>query len=453
MQAVAPGTLSAKAGIEPGDIILSINGSKIQDILDYHFLTSEPIVAMELERQGKHFFIEIEKDPGAPLGIDFTGDLFDGLYQCKNNCKFCFVHQIPKGMRKSLYIMDDDYRLSFLYGSFITLSNVSREAKERIKQLRLSPLYISVHATLPGVRRYLMDFRKDAIVSNNPLEDINELISSNISLHTQVVCCPGVNDGAVLEKTIQDLAALYPGVEDLEDPAVSCGAAKGGIITLAVVPVGLTKHRKESSNIHSYTKEEAIPVVNMVKKYQRKFLKELGSRFVFLSDEWYRLANVSHPSTSHYEGFSQLDNGVGMLSLWKSRFQSLKRRILPFPIKKARKVTIFTSPLGAPLLKEMAVWLELFKGISVNIIVGKHFFWGDSVTVSGLFTGFDIKENVAGRNLGDLLLLPSVMTKEGADGELFLDDCHISELEKELRVPVKLVPYLNPNALLKTIIK
>lgn len=434
VQSVEQGSISDKAGICIGDKIVSINGSYMRDILDYHVLVSEPYLKIEIERNGEHKIIKVKKDPGLPMGIDFTTDLFDGLYQCRNKCKFCFVYQIPKGMRRTLYLMDDDYRLSFLYGNFITLSNVSREDKERIKQLRLSPLYLSVHATEPETRRLLMDYRKNALGTIDPLEDIKEFVDAGIELHTQVVCCPGINDGAVLEQTIQDLSSLYPGV-----------------LTLGVVPVGLTKHRERAPNMRSYTKEESIPIINMVRQYQRKFSKTLGTRFVFLSDEWFRLAELAPPSYSHYEKFQQLDNGVGMLALWKSRFQALKRSIKPFKIFKKRKITIFTSPLGASLLREAASWLRNFKGLSIDVVVGRHLFWGDSVTIAGLFTGQDIRENLKGRELGDLLCLPSVMTKEGLDGKIFLDDCHVDDLEKELGVPVALIPYLNPRELYKTV--
>lgn len=434
VQSVEAGSVSDKAGIFPGDKIISINGSAMRDILDYHILVSESCLKIKIERNGRHKIVKIKKDPGFPMGIDFTTDLFDGLYQCRNKCRFCFVHQIPKGMRRSLYLMDDDYRLSFLYGNFITLSNVSPEEKKRIKKLHLSPLYVSVHATEPETRRYIMDFRKDAFGTIDPLKDIKEFVEAGIEFHTQVVCCPGINDGVVLEKTIQQLSALYPGV-----------------LTLAIVPVGLTKHRKTASQMRGYTKDEAVAIINMVRQYQKKFLKMFGTRFVFLSDEWFRLAELTPPSSSHYELFPQLDNGVGMLALWRSRFQALKRSIKPFKLSKERKITLFTSPLGALSIKETASWLRLFKGLSIDVVEGKHFFWGESVTVAGLFTGGDIRENLKGRELGDLLCLPSVMTKEGLDGRIFLDDCHVNELEKELGVKISLIPYLNPRILYKTV--
>lgn len=438
---VAPKSIAGKAGIQKGDIILSLNGSKMQDILDYHLLVSEPLVVMEINRDGQRLQVKIKKDAGKPLGIDFTGDLFDGIRQCRNRCKFCFVYQAPKGMRKPLYIMDDDYRLSFLYGSFITLTNLNHEDKARIKRLRLSPLYVSVHATDPDVRQMLMEYRKDADCKGDPITVMKEFIDAGIELHTQVVCCPGINDGIVLKKTIDDLAALYPGVG-----------------TLAIVPVGLTKYRNNLYKISSYTKKEAESVITMVIKKQRKFKKILGTRFVFLSDEWFRVAEKEPPGGSHYEGFPQLDNGVGMLSLWKNRFNSLKYRYKnDNPLQKSyslkdQKVTIFTSPLAASLIKEASEWLSRFKGISVSVVVGKHYFWGDTVTIAGLFTSYDVKKNLRGIDLGDLLCLPSVITKDGKNGKVLLDDCHIKDLEKEMGVPIALVPYLSPNSLLKAVI-
>jgi putative radical SAM enzyme (TIGR03279 family) len=416
VEKVDPGSLGAELGLRPGDEIFSINGSRMEDVIDYRFLIADEEVEVAIAPGGDRErlrVVTLEKEADETLGVTFVADVFDGIRICANDCDFCFVYQNAKRMRRSVYIKDDDYRLSFLHGDFITLTNLSEANFRRIVEFNLSPLYVSIHATDPDVRVQMLRSPRGARL----WEDLGRLIDHGIQVHGQVVLCPGMNDAAILERTVEELAPLYPRV-----------------LSLAIVPVGLTKFRSQLPTLRCVNAEEAARVVDQCAAWQPRFRRELGSRFVFPSDEFYLIAGRPLPDARTYEDFAQFENGVGMIARLHAEWQRVERR-LPARLGQARTATIVTGTLAAPVLEPLAARLSEVEHLSVRVRPIRNDFFGTSVTVAGLITGSDILAQCREEALGDLLLVPSIALRE----DRFLDDMTLAELGRELKMDVRAV--------------
>jgi len=395
-------------GLRPGDDLLSINHHPIRDPLDLQFYAADDRLVLLIERDGLKHSIPLENHDGGWLGIE----LEDMKYRCcGNDCVFCFVDQNPAGLRRSLYFKDEDYRLSFLYGNYVTLTNVSSKDLQRIVDQRLSPLYLSVHATELAVRKKLLGLRAD----DHLFEKIALLAKAGIEMHVQIVLCPGWNDGAHLDRTVEDLAAFHPAVA-----------------TVAIVPVGLTRHRRGLPFLRSFDRASARRVVDWGEFTSARFLAKLETRFIFLADEFYLLAGRNLPDKRRYEGFAQIENGVGMMRSLLDRFRR-QRRWLPKKIIR-KKLTLITGALAAPILeREILPWLKAVDGLSVSLVAIENRFYGGRVGVSGLLVGQDIAAGMRNRHPGDLLALPpNCLNIDGC----FLDDWTPNRLSRHLNVAV-----------------
>lgn len=408
--------IAAELGLQSGDTVLEVNGSDIVDIIDYKFLSAdENLQVLVHKADGEHWLLEIEKDFDEPLGVVFQNGGIGRTRRCGNKCIFCFVDQMPPRMRPSLYVKDDDYRLSFGQGNFITLTNVSRGELERIAAMRLSPLYISVHATNPKLRQKMMGHPGAGRI----MEQLRFLAEAGVEMHTQAVLCPGLNDGEELEQTISDLGGLWPAVR-----------------SLAVVPVGLTAHRRGLSHLRPYRTEEARAVIKQVHRRQEDFNSRFGYPLVFAGDEFYLVAEKPIPSTSRYGGFPQIENGVGLVRMFKDQWSRMRRR-LPPRVDKPKRYSLVTGTLAGPLLKQVTNELNRIKGLTVKVHVLKNRFFGHNVTVAGLLTGQDILAGLSGKELGRRVFIPAVMLRESEAA--FLDDLTLDEISRRLGIPVTAV--------------
>jgi len=416
---IIPNSIAEEIGFTPGDAILTINGIAPRDLIDYQYLCADEFLTLEvLDTQGKKHLVEIEKEYDEDLGLEFTTALFDGLIQCNNRCPFCFIDQQPPGKRDSLYLKDDDYRLSFLYGSYLTLTNLTQKEWQRIEQMRLSPLYVSVHATEPEVRiRLLKNERAGQI-----LEQLAWFREKRLSIHAQVVVCPTINDGIHLERTILDLSNFYPG----EIPAV---------LSAAIVPVGLTRFRPQEDQLIPVTPEKAREVIEQVESLQQKFLQKYDTRFVWLADEWYLIAQVDLPS--EYEDYPQIGNGVGSIRLFLKEFQTLAAKILPPRIPQPRRFTWVVGNAVEKAFQPLVARLNQVEGLEINLAPLCSDYWGQEITVTGLLTGHDLLKGLANRDLGEGILLPSLTLKH--DSEYFLDDLTVTEVSQRLDIPIYVV--------------
>ncbi len=420
VERINPGSIAAEIGMEPGDEILAVNGRKVEDLLDYRYLTAEAALTLYLRKgSGEEWLVDIEKDTGEDLGIEVED--FGNIRQCANKCLFCFVDQMPPGMRDSLYVKDDDYRHSFLFGNFITLTNVTPSQLERIAALKLSPLYVSVHTTSPVLRQKMMGNPR----AGGIMEQLTFLARNHITLHTQVVLCPGINDGAELEKTVTDLSALWPAVQ-----------------SLAVVPVGLTRYRRGLTRIKPFTADKAKEILTLIEAKQREMLAKFGSRFVFAADEFYLKSKLDVPPADHYEGFPQLENGVGLARQFLDGWQRAMAQKLVPPAGE-QQFFIGTGWAAAPLLHRAAVSLvQKFPAVNIKVVILDNYFFGTSVTVAGLITGGDVLKNIMQKltipeRKGGMLLLPDVMLKEGT--ELFLDNLSVTEVSRQLDMQIEAI--------------
>lgn len=421
--AVEPGSIAEECGLEPGDSILTINDNEIQDIFDYQFyLTDEYLDIVVLTKDGEECLLEIEKDEDEDLGITFKESLMDTYHSCSNKCVFCFIDQMPPGMRDTLYFKDDDSRLSFLQGNYITLTNMSYEDIDRVIRYHLSPINISVHTTNPELRCQMLHNR----FAGDVLDKIKRFYDAGIVMNSQIVLCKGYNDGEELDRTIGDLGALLPYME-----------------SLSVVPVGLTKYRQGLAQLEPFTKEEAEAVICQIQGWQEKFLQEHGVRFVHASDEWFILAGRDFPDASYYEGYGQLENGVGMMRLLEDEVREAIEDKIEDKIEERlqvteRTVSIATGKLAYPEILMLAKEVEkAFPGIHVHVYEITNRFFGEKITVSGLITGQDLISQLQGQTLGETLLLPVNMLK--ADQPIFLDDISVKELSQTLQVPVSVI--------------
>ena len=420
VQDIEPGSIGEELGFEVGDRLISINGIKPRDLIDYKFLISEEKLHLKiLDNNGKTHEIKFEKDNDDGLGLSFTEALFDGLKQCNNQCPFCFIDQQPTGKRKSLYLKDDDYRLSFLYGSYLTLTNLSEDDWLRIDKQRLSPLFVSVHATDPSLRSQLLRNPK-AINLFKQLEWFSE---KKIQIHAQVVVCPEINDGHALEKTLNDLFSF----SKMEYPVV---------LSAAVVPVGLTRFRPSDDGLKPVTTNSAKKVIKQVETMQNTFLKSTGSRFAWLSDEWYLIANKSLPNLNSYEDLPQRENGVGSIRSFLKAMDEATIN-LPYKINSKRTCSWVVGKLVENELLKPYKRLNQIENLTVHLYGLSSPYWGQDKIVTGLLTGQDLIEGLQGMDLGDELLLPSVMLKEGE--KIFLDDMTLKELCLSLNVPIRIV--------------
>ncbi|MEH2444717.1 MAG: TIGR03279 family radical SAM protein [Nostoc sp.] len=429
---VLPDSIAAEIGFEAGDAIVAINGTCPRDLIDYQFLCADEVLELEvLDAAGKTHSLEIEKDYDQDLGLEFETALFDGLIQCNNRCPFCFIDQQPPGKRTSLYLKDDDYRLSFLYGSYLTLTNLPEREWQRIEQMRLSPLYVSVHATEADVRiRLLKNPRAGRI-----LQQLKWFQKRRLQIHAQVVVCPGINDGKHLEQTLKDLTSFHTG----EVPAVA---------SVAVVPVGLTRFRPPEDELIPVTREKAQEVISQVQSLSRQFRQKFASSVVWLADEWFLIAGEELPSESEYEEYPQIDNGVGSIQLFLKQFATVAAELLPPKVYPQRKFTWVVGNAVEEAFQPILKRLNFVEGLEVNMRALCSDYWGQTISVTGLLTGHDLLLNLKGQDLGDGILLPNVMLK---NGELvFLDDLSIEELAGQLNT--KFFPVAGVEDLIKTCI-
>lgn len=425
---VIPDSIGAEIGFEPGDSIVAVNGQKPRDLIDYQFLCADEFLELEvLDAKGKTHKLEIEKEYDEDLGVEFETALFDGLIQCNNRCPFCFIDQQPPGKRETLYLKDDDYRLSFLYGSYLTLTNLTQKEWDRIEQMRLSPLYVSVHATEPEVRiRLLKNLRAGKI-----LEQIKWFQERRLQIHAQVVVCPGINDGEHLERTLLDLAKFHTG----NIPAVA---------SVAVVPVGLTRFRPAEDELIAVTAEKAREVIEQVQKIQVLLSKGKGgpkakkqkskSRCIWLADEWFLIAGLDLPSAEDYEDYPQIGNGVGSIRQFIQQFETAFEKLQPMQVEPERKLVWVVGNAVEKAFEPIVQQLNQIPGLSVNMAALCSRYWGQSITVTGLLTGQDLLEALQGRDLGNGILLPSVMLKQGEPR--FLDDMTVEQLASLLKTRI-----------------
>jgi putative radical SAM enzyme (TIGR03279 family) len=413
---VYSGSIAEEAGIEAGDILLSVNGQKIVDVFDYRFLTQDEKLTLDvLKPDGNILRVDIEKDEFEDIGLEFENPLMDEEKSCRNKCIFCFIDQLPKGMRESLYFKDDDARLSFLFGNYITMTNMGKDDIDRIVKYHMSPVNVSVHTTNPELRCKMLNNR----FAGDVMEKMRILADNGITLNAQIVLCRDINDGNELDRTLTDLSSLMPQLN-----------------SISVVPVGLTKFREGLSVLKPFDKKSAVDVIAQVEKWQEFFLKKTGSRRVFLADEWYLMSDTLLPPYSHYEDFPQIENGVGMAASLIEEFNWALSGEKSRTVRKT--VSIATGVLAEKIISDIAKRAEAhFPGLKILVYPIENNFFGKSITVSGLLTGTDIKEQLSGKFLGDVLLLPSNMFRAGTD--IFLDDMTLKELASFLGVNIEKV--------------
>ncbi len=413
-------SIADELGIEVGDLLISINGEPIHDIIEYRFLLSDEYLEVEIQKQNREVYIyEIEKDYDDDLGIEFTNPIIDKAKSCRNKCVFCFIDQLPKGMRETLYFKDDDSRLSFLQGNFVTLTNMSEEDINNIIKYRISPINISVHTTNPELRKTMIKNK----FAGNLYSIMERLAEAQIKMNCQIVLCPGYNDKEELEKTVSDLTKLYPYVN-----------------SAAAVPVGITKHREHLPNLEIFNEKTAGETIDQVHKLQKKYLKELGTRFIFLSDEFYIMANRKLLDYDEYEGFIQFENGVGMISKFEREIKDYLENLSEDQTSKIKKVSIATGHSAYEFMCEMAnCVMEKCPNVHIDVYKIINNFFGDTITVSGLVTATDIIDQLKGKDLGETLYIPRSMLK--ADEEIFLDNITLENLINIMGIEV--VPCLN----------
>ena len=407
---------AARRGIRVGDVLVAINGHEIADVLDYRFYLAEETVVLTLRRGDKTLTRKIRKEVYDDIGLGFETPLMDKKHACCNRCIFCFIDQLPKGMRESLYFKDDDARLSFLHGNYITLTNLRDSDIERIITMHISPINVSVHTTNPALRVEMMKNKRAGEV----LSYLPRLAEAGITLRAQIVLCRGINDGEELLRSLSDLAALYPALD-----------------SVSVVPAGLTDHREGLTPLSAYTPEEAREVVRTVEEAAAAQKEKCGSRLFFAADELYLRAGLPIPPEESYEGYPQIENGVGMLRSFYEEADLFLSEAPKIP-RAARRVSVATGVAARPMLEKIAAKVqEKHRDLTSFVYEIKNRWFGESITVSGLLTGHDIAEQLRGRDLGDLLLLPRNTLR--AEGDLFLCGMSPAELEERLGVPIAFI--------------
>ena len=413
---VETGSIGEECGLEPGDKLGNVNGNEITDIFDYQYYIQENYLEVEIiTKDGQECLLEIEKDEEEDLGIHFESYLMDEYSSCCNKCIFCFIDQMPPGMRDTLYFKDDDSRLSFLQGNYITLTNMKEKDMDRVIRYHLAPINISVHTTNPTLRCQMLNNR----FAGDVLEKIQRFADAEIPMNSQVVLCKGINDGEELDRTIGELGEFLPYME-----------------SLSVVPVGLTRYRDHLPTLQSFTKEDAQNVLEQIHRWQEHFKKTKGTSFVHASDEWFILAGWDFPPEEYYEGYGQLENGVGMMRLLISEVEEALEKTEGDQRK--RKVSLATAKLAFPTVQKLAEDIQnKYPQIDIRVYCIENLFFGEKITVSGLLTGQDIRNQLQGQDLGEELLLPCNVLK--ADEDIFLDDMTLEELSASLQVPVNII--------------
>lgn len=422
IRTVLPGSIAEEMGIEAGDRLVAIDDTEIEDIFDYQFLVQDTYVEVLVEKpDGEQWLLEVDKEFDEDLGIEFENGLMDEYRHCHNKCVFCFIDQMPPGMRETLYFKDDDSRLSFLQGNYVTLTNMSEHDIDRICRYHLSPINISFQTMNPALRCRMLNNR----FAGEALKKVDRLMAADIRMNGQIVLCKGLNDGKELEYSITELMKYIPNLE-----------------SVSVVPVGLSKYREGLYPLEPFEKEDAKEVIALIERYQKECYDKYGIHFVHASDEWYILADMEMPEEERYDGYLQLENGVGMLRLLINEFTDAleqRRRMEGFPNPLPRgELSIATGLLAYPYIRRMVEQVsEAYPNMQVHVYPIINYFFGEKITVSGLITGQDLTAQLKGKQLGDRLLLPENILRSGED--VFLDDLHVTDVEKALQVPVNIV--------------
>ena len=428
IKTVESGSIAEELELEPGDILLSINSEEIEDIFDYRFIIKDEYLEVAIRKKnGEEWVLEIDKEFDEDLGLEFENSLMSEYRSCCNKCIFCFIDQMPPGMRETLYFKDDDSRLSFLQGNYITMTNMKEKDIDRIIRMHLSPINISVQTTNPELRCKMLNNR----FAGEKLKYLQRFYDGHVQMNGQIVCCKNVNDGDELRRTIEDLSKYLPYMQ-----------------SVSVVPAGITKYREGLYPIETFSKEEAGEVIDIIEGYQKQFYKEYGIHFVHASDEWYINAEREFPEEDRYDGYVQLENGVGMMRIFIDEFKDALEQLTnskEYPKlreKLQRVVTIAVGKLTYPIMKKFTEQMEiLFPGLTINIFYIRNDFFGETITVSGLITGKDLVKQIKerqdnGEELGRILNIPSNMLRIGE--QVFLDDMTVAEVETKLGM--KLVP-------------
>ena len=417
---IVPGSIAQELELEPGDVLLAINGQEVEDVFDYHYDTNEEYLTVLVRKaDGEEWELEIEKEYEEDLGIVFDSSLMDEYRSCRNKCIFCFIDQMPKGMRDTLYFKDDDSRLSFLQGNYVTLTNMSDHDIDRIIRYHLEPINISFHAMDPQLRCKMLNNR----FAGDIFPKVKRLAEAGIEMNGQIVLCKGINDGAQLERSIRDLTEYLPYLK-----------------SVSVVPVGLTKFRDGLYPLEPFEPEDAGAVIDCIETWQKRVYREHGMHFIHASDEWYILAGREFPEEERYDGYLQLENGVGMMRLLAQEVAQALQDEAENPVcsRAAREISLATGRLAAPYLEKL--YRQIREGhpeVLLHIYEITNDFFGPRITVSGLLTGTDLVKQLKGRALGSELLLPVSMLRSGE--RVFLDDMTVEELEKALQIRVRIV--------------
>lgn len=422
---VDEGSIAWEMEIEPGDVLLKINDEEIEDIFDYQFMIQEEYIEVLVQKpNGEEWLLEIDKDEQEDLGIEFENGLMDDYRSCHNKCIFCFIDQMPKGMRKTLYFKDDDSRLSFLQGNYVTLTNMSEHDVNRIIKYHLGPINISFQTMNPELRCMMLHNR----FAGDALKKVDLFYEAGIEMNGQIVLCKGINDGKELDFSIRELTKYYPCLQ-----------------SVSVVPVGLSKYREGLYPLEPFTKEDAKEVIGLIKKWQDYMYEKYGMHFIHASDEWYLLAEEELPSEERYDGYLQLENGVGMLTLLKDEFKEAmqtavhqKKLYRDLSDGKIRRLTLATGKLAYRTICDLAAqMMKAFEWLDLNVVAIRNDFFGERITVSGLLTGQDLIAQLKDLPLGDKLLLPQNVLRSGEN--YFLDDITVPQLEEALQVRVDIV--------------
>lgn len=413
---IEPGSIAEELGLSPGDELISINDTIIKDVFDYHFLVKDDYLNVLIKKaNGEEWELEIEKDYDDDLGIVFEEGLMDSYRSCRNKCIFCFIDQMPPGMRDTLYFKDDDARLSFLQGNYVTLTNLSEEEIDRIIFYKLSPINISIHTTNEELRCKMLNNR----FAGSSLSKIQRLKDANITMNGQIVLCKGWNDKEELEKTIHDLSAFLPEMQ-----------------SVSVVPVGLTKFRDNLVPLEKFSKEDSIEVIETIHRWQNIFLNHYNTRFIYAGDEWYINAGLPIPDEDAYEGYPQIENGVGMLRSFTDEFYSYLSE--QSGDNREKEISMATGVLASPYMSKMIDDLKgKYPNIKINLYTIENNFFGKNITVAGLLTGGDLISQLEGKNLGKALLLPDALLRHGDN--ILLDDITIDDIERTLQTRISIV--------------
>ena len=418
IRTVLPGSIAEELELEPGDVLLAVNDHEIEDVFDYHYYTNEEYLTVLVRKpDGEEWELEIEKEFEEDLGIEFESSLMDDYRSCRNNCIFCFIDQMPPGMRETLYFKDDDSRLSFLQGNYVTLTNMSDHDIDRIIHYHLGPINISFQTTNPKLRCKMLHNR----FAGDVFPKIRRLADAGIELNGQIVLCRDINDGAELERSIRDMTSYLPALR-----------------SVSVVPVGLSKYREGLYPLKPFDAQSAGEAIDLIESWQKKIYPKYGVHFIHASDEWYLLAGRPLPEEDRYDGYLHLENGVGMLRLLKEEVEATLAEAQPDAQAPKRCVSIATGRLAGPFLKELGKKIEaVYRNITLQIFEIRNDFFGESITVSGLITAQDLLAQLKDQDLGEELLLPTNMIRSGE--RVFLDDLTIEDVEEALDIPIRIV--------------